>query len=387
MRPSTSKNGNGLKQTESTKFITQLSRKDPIPENIPDKVKRYYPNSGQSDWIGSQEGDTKPICYLSGAMGAKGWNEDEFRIKTGAMFRCFSFAYCGFGSPLFQGRHASALDNCLSNGVRVFLDSGAHSFHKLRYYDSHSKGLTSAEKMKKADQLTETFLVAFAKYTRHCYVSERRFDFVVTFDHEKSCPVIFEVTKRLKEQLGIWPIPAYHGDQGIQWVHKYADLGHKLIGVGLHRIGKNTKDTLRRYYSSVLHTCDKLGMKCHGFAVTGDIMFDPDFPFYSVDSTSYLKAAAYGKILDIRPEKQRVALIHVSKTYCKSSQYGTIDALSPETAKYLRDQVESRGFDFDKVRSNQAARTLYNAKVTVEAISNTVKRKATEPWKHVFNPC
>lgn len=385
MKESTVKNGSGQKQTASTRsrIHSRPSRRDPVPANIPDVVKRHYPNSGESDWIGQQPNDPRPICYLSGAMGAKEWDEDKFRITTGSMYRCFSFAYCGFGSPLFQGRHASALDNCLKNNVRVFLDSGAHSFHKLRYYDSHSKGLTSAEKMKKADQMTDNFLVAFAKYTRHCYSIGMKFDFIVTFDHEKSCPVIFEVTRRLKEELGIWPVPAYHGDQGLDWVRKYTDRGHKLIGVGLSRVGKNTQDVLRKYYSSVLNLCSKLGINCHGFAVTGDTMFDPDLDFYSVDSTSYLKAGVYGKILDIRPEKQRVALIHVSDKFCASSKIGTIDALSPETVKYLRDQVESRGFDFDKIRTDLSTRVMYNAKVTVEAVSKN-QRKSDERWQPVF---
>lgn len=138
------KDGSGLRQMACTRLPIQsdtvISRKSPIPEGIPSKIKQLYPRNGVGDWIGLNKTDQVPICYLSGTIGSKGFTEEQFLKITGCKFRCFSFAYCGFGSPLMQGRHATALDYCLQNGVRVFMDSGAHSFHKLKHYSTeHGK--------------------------------------------------------------------------------------------------------------------------------------------------------------------------------------------------------------------------------------------------------
>lgn len=364
-----------------TKAIT-ISRRAEIPSDIPKKVPMLYPKNGRSDWIGLTDEDTKPICYLSGTAGSKEWSEKEFKKATGSVYRCFSYAYCGFGSPLLQGRHAKALDWCLENDGRIFLDSGAHSFHKMRYYDSHLKGKNRIDKITAVDAMIEGFMKTYAQYVRWTYGHGYRFDFYVTFDHEKRCPVIFEATRQL-EKMNIYPVPVYHGDESFDWVKRYADQGHKIIGVGKHGIGKNSRSGIRRYYETVINETMKLGMSCHGFAVTGDLLFE--FPWYSGDSTTWLKAAAYGKILDIRPEKQRVALIHVSTRFSEKTGYGTMSNLSPETRKYIRQQVESRGFDFDKVQSDLATRATYNARITVEAVAEHTKaRKAYRPWSSVY---
>lgn len=346
---------------------------------------RFLKNSvGASDWIGPQSGDPSPIVYLSAVGistdGKKGWSEPIFNKATGSRFRCFSFAYTGSDSPMFSAEASKALDWCLENNVRVFLDSGAHSFHKILYYGSHLKGANRMERVKKVDEMVTLFSMNFAKYVRRCFKTDRLFDFYVTLDFAKDCPVIYAMTERLVS-LGIRPVPVYHGDSSLDWVRKYIDLGHKLIGVGRHSIGKNTQDGTHRYYSKVLDFCGKHGVVCHGFAITGASMFE--LPWYSCDSTSYIKSAAYGRIFIIRPDKQRIGTVHISSRYAEASGYGALEALAKEPYRYLRDLVEARGFDLEELRRNRNQRILYNAKVIIEASEKRASSKY-KSWECVF---
>lgn len=344
--------------------------------SIPAKVKRKYTN-GVSDFIGVQPKDPKPIIYLSGTAGASTWSEADFTKATGCHYRCFSYAYTGPDSPMRANRHMESLMWCLKNNVHVFMDSGAHSFHNFRYRQNSGpfKNLPKSERHVLIDKMMKDFTVNYAAYIRWCYGQKLHYDFYVTFDAVKECARIRAITKELFG-LGIYPVPVYHGDQSLDYVRKYIDDGHKIIGVGFSKIGKNSPDAVHRYYDSVMKLTESKGVACHGFAVTGDIMFR--FPWYSVDSTTWLKAAAYGKIVDIMPEKQRVALIHVSSRAI-SGGYGTVEGLSPEVQRYLKDKVEREGFDFDKVRTDLCYRATYNAKIMVDAVE--ANRRRNLKWK------
>jgi hypothetical protein len=341
---------------------------------LPKKVLWNYGN-GKSDWVGRRKEDTSPILYMSGTLMGS-FDEREFFKMSGCRHRCFSYAYCGYGSPLASRRYLTSLDICLELGVSVFLDSGAHSFHNMIHRGQTIGGkLSPSGRRAKVLAMVDPFLDGYSKYLRWCSKEGKNFDFYVTLDADKDCPLIYECTKKL-EKLGTRPVPVYHGDQSIDWVKRYIDEGHQIIGVGIHRVGKPSRDSVRRYYDTVLTFCDKQKVACHGFAVTGDIMFE--FPFYSADSTTWLKAAAYGKILDIRPEKQRTALIHVSRTFSARSPFGQLDNLAKSVRKYLRDQVELRGFDWERIRIDMAYRATYNARILVEAIKTNTAKAHTE---------
>jgi hypothetical protein len=231
-----------------------------------------------------------------------------------------------------------------------------------------------------ATALAEKYLRNYSSYVKWCYQNNMYFDFYVTLDWKKRCSAIYKVTEELFKDHGIHPVPVYHGDSPLYWVEKYIGEGHRILGIGNDGNTKTSNDDLRRYYSTVFDLAEKNNVKLHGFAVTGDFMFE--FPWYSVDSTTWLKAAAFGKILDIRPEKQRVALIHVSSRCSTKTSYGAVEGLAKEVQRALRDQVEAEGFDFDRVRTDLCYRATYNAKITVRAVKEHSKKKLKwESWK------
>lgn len=352
--------------------------------DIPSRVDRAYRTKGAADWIGVQKEDTKPILYLSGTPGAKGWNEDRFWRNTGCRYRCFSYAYCGYSSPLIQKRYVEATAWCLRHGVRVFLDSGAHTFHRMKDRGSTLVRQFARHKQEQAARsLMEEFFINYARYVRLCYKEGMHFDFYVTFDAEKECPKIWEWTKRLSEEQNIWSVPVYHGDASINWVKRYIDEGHKLIGVGIQRIGKRSRTAVYRYYDAVFDLCEKHKVKCHGFAVTGDIMFA--FPWYSVDSTTWVKLGGYGKIIGgWNTGRRRVGTIHVSSQYSVKTGYGHLDNLSPVAVESVREEVASCGYDLEELRRSGGLRSEYNARAFVALVREHTKQPVQwERWSSI----
>lgn len=336
----------------------------------PKTIHRLYPDSGASDWIGIKKGDPSPIVYFSGTASSKEWDEDLFSKKTGARFRCLSYAYAGPNSPMFMRRYLDSIETFRKNKVRVMLDSGAHSFHKMMMFGSNlSEDFSKEQREAEVTKTVDYFIGAYVDYVKVCYQDNILFDWYVTLDYRKHCPTIYKVTQQLMKR-GIWPVPAYHGDQDILWLKRYISDGHKLVGIGMEHLGKRTPDAKRRYYDQVFNLCVAKGVSCHGFALTGDLMFQ--YPWYSCDSTTYLKAAAYGKILDIIPEKQRVALIHITPNFCKALSF---DNLCKSVRKQIRNSVEAKGYDFDKLRESLFYRAMYNAEITLAAVRKHMERK------------
>jgi len=346
-----------------------LFRDKELPGNIaiPDSIKRKYKN-GTADWIGPQPGDTHPLLYVSSIAGGNSFDDIEFERLTGIKNKCYSYAYCGHTSPMHHKRHIKYLAATFKRDTRVFLDSGAHSIHRMM---RSGKTLAKRYQVPKeqrtqfVDFLSDRFLELYAEYVRWSYAKGRSFDFYVTLDAKKDCSLIWENTKKL-QSLGIHPTSVYHGDSPLDWLDRYSDAGHKLICIGINSRYIKGKDTRRRYYSQVFKRLDKLGMSAHGLALTGDKMLE--YPWYSVDSATHIKAGSFGKILVIVPEKQRIAQVHVSENYSEFTSYGNLSTLSPAAIKNVKAVVERNGFDYDKLRKDLAYRIVYNAKILQEAV-------------------
>lgn len=245
--------------------------------NIPDKIKKIY-NNGVSDWIGKQPGDTKPILYVSSIAGSgDDWSEKTFEELTGISTRCFSYAYSGQSSPLYHNKHERYLNWFLKRGKRIFMDSGAHSLHRMLRSGktlAHRIKLDKEDRKQFVEYITEEFLIRYANYIKQCYSEGKYFDFIVTLDSQKNCKLIYETTKRLEKLIGYPPIPVYHGDDSLNWIKRYIDDGHKLIGIGIDSKRIKGREARHRYYSEIHELTEKYGISTHGFALTGQRMFD-----------------------------------------------------------------------------------------------------------------
>lgn len=96
---------------------------------------------------------------------------------------------------------------------------------------------------------------------------------------------------------GLSPLPVYHVGESTSWLHKMLDYGCDYIGLG--GLVGTPAPVRRRWLDSVFSMItDQHGapmVKTHGFGVTSmPLMFR--YPWYSVDSTSWIRVAASGCI-------------------------------------------------------------------------------------------
>lgn len=115
-------------------------------------------------------------------------------------------------------------------------------------------------------------------------------------------PVKTYENQKIMEGERLKPIPAFHVMfESKEWLKKYIDEGYDYIGLGGMAGTKFTKkdfiNKLNPLFEFII--CDKLGMpkvKIHGFGMTSlDLMLR--YPWYSVDSTSWVMTSRYGAVL------------------------------------------------------------------------------------------
>lgn len=124
------------------------------------------------------------------------------------------------------------------------------------------------------------------------------------------------------EEQGLKPIPVVHYKTDLKWLKHYVDKGYELIGLG-GLVGSTAQDSCKgwidRCFDYICSASDRLPrVKLHGFGVTNyELLLR--YPWWSVDSTSWTKIAAYGGILvpqkrggkfvfDVQPYIMKVSL-------------------------------------------------------------------------------
>lgn len=186
----------------------------------------------------------------------------------------------------------SALKVPLSPPGPFFLDSGAHSLYNRELL---AKGHRDGYKYFETD--------AFWEYVDNyaAFVKEHQ----AGIDHYATVDVIFnpemswKVLKYLEDTHKLKPVPVIHYGSDIKWVKKHMDAGYNLIGIG--GLGQEiTRDSYLVWADKVfdLICTNKKRLPCvrtHGFAMTS-YRFLIRYPWWSVDSASWLKAAAYGRL-------------------------------------------------------------------------------------------
>ena len=231
-------------------------------------------------------------------------------------------------------------DNLRNNGIKIFLDSGA--------YSAFTKGI-------KID------LKAYCNY-----VIKNR-DIIDTYEGITTVMCLDQIgndqgswdNQCMMEDAGLQPIPCFHHADKDRYLEAYLDKGYKFIALGgmsNARSNVRLKLWLDRIWSKYL--CDETGMPklmVHGLGVTS-VGLMRRYPWYSVDSSTWVQAALFGGIY-IRG--------HGVTTLSKESPQRKNDGKHLFTMNApIRDKIisriESDGFDVERLRSSQLARSLYN---------------------------
>lgn len=185
----------------------------------------------------------------------------------------------------------SRLKNRKTKQIEIFCDSGAHAL-----YNQMFRKASFVRDYSYAD--TPEFWDYIHKYCHYLQQYGYQFNTKVTMDVIFNPERTWEVMKMMEGEYGLSLLPVFHFGEDIKWLYKYMD-NYDYIGIG--GLGQEVPKSKFVYYADRIFKdiCDDNGfakIRTHGFAMTSiDLMLR--YPWYSVDSTSWLVSERYALLI------------------------------------------------------------------------------------------
>lgn len=167
----------------------------------------------------------------------------------------------------------------------------------------------------------------------------------------------------LEKKHGLKPVPIVHYGTNLKWLKMYIQKGYKLIGLG-GLVGNTVKQECREWIDSCFNfVCDNPKrlpeVKLHGFGITG-WKYMWRYPWWSVDSAAWDKAASYGGIYVPKKKGTDWAfdkppyVIKVSAESPERHKRGNhFLTLGPAEQQHLQDWIDFLGLPMGKWEANE----------------------------------
>jgi len=180
----------------------------------------------------------------------------------------------------------------------------------LHFLDSGAFGLYAREVKTKqfkrgedhyAHYRTKAFRRRVDRYAAFVQKNKRGCDYYANLDVIYNPQLTWETQRYLEEEHGLNPIPVIHPFASIDWVHRYLDAGYTFIALGGFGGSKYVEEgQYMRWVSQIFEIiCPPPKrvpiVKVHGFAMTNFKLLSM-FPWWSVDSATWTKAASFGNV-------------------------------------------------------------------------------------------
>lgn len=228
----------------------------------------------------------------------------------------------------------SMLNRIRSENAKVFLDSGAFS--------AFSQGVN----------------IDIDRYCDYCKTNSDIIDFASVLDSIGSHKGTWENQMYIEKQ-GVNVLPCYHYGEPEAVLQYYIDrYEHFTIG-GLVPIStQQMKIWLDRIWGKYLTNKDGTPKrKVHGFGVTSLPMM-MRYPWYSVDSSTWVQWGAHGMILLPKSGKQ---IDISSRSSRRHIDWQHIDSVPQVHRQFLEDEIAAEGIDPDRLRDVNYSRWAWNA--------------------------
>lgn len=246
--------------------------------------------------------------------------------------------------------------------TRIFLDSGAPSLYNrfARKKENTATYMGSFLKDRKHDTYDWLEEPEYLEY-RDAYVEYirelgPRVTTYANLDIVNNPKATYENQKWFEAQ-GLRPMPVWHFGSDVKWLLRYIKEGYDYIGIG--GLVPNPYCVLKPALDEIFtkYLTDRKGypvVKLHGFAATS-IQLMTRYPWYSVDSASWIKYGNYGWVL--LPQRIRGNWRYSEMSYkinvsgksptqnIKERHYQT---LSPQKRRLFDAYMEEHGFVMGK---------------------------------------
>jgi hypothetical protein len=160
-------------------------------------------------------------------------------------------------------------------------------------------------------------------------------------------------------------IHVFHQKEDFKWLHKMMD---EMDYIGLSPANDHTTDSKLYWLDDCMrHVTNRDGwpiIRFHGFGITS-IRAIIRYPWYSVDSASWVLFSRYGTLLVPKDDDQFYSkppfTIFVGQGSPERRQAGKhFEQFTPNYQKYILKYIESKGFTFEQVSEDHRQRDLLN---------------------------
>lgn len=159
------------------------------------------------------------------------------------------------------------------------------------------------------------------------------------------------------EALGAKPLPCFHAGEDERYLEWYVQ-NYEYITLG-GMVGASTKALCvwldRMWDRYLVDGSGRPRLKVHGFGVTA-IPIMERYPWYSVDSSSWIQSAAFGSI--ISPKHGPLSVSEKSPSIHDAGQH--ISNLTAVEQDYVLQMLETDGFTYDRLSTVYESRAAYN---------------------------
>jgi hypothetical protein len=230
------------------------------------------------------------------------------------------------------------VDEMRADGAKVFLDSGAFSAFTL--------GVS-------------------IHLPTYCDYIKRNMDILRVEDGAVMASVLDGIGDPLQtyrnqlamEELGAKPLPCFHFGEDERYLEHYVK-NYEYITLG-GMVGRSSDQLIKwldRLWEKYL--TDGAGyprLKVHAFGITAIPVMER-YPWYSVDSSSWIQSAAFGSI--VTPRWGPVSVSSKSPSRHNAGQHAT--TLSPLEQDALFKMLEEQGFTYERLSTIYESRAAYN---------------------------
>lgn len=170
-------------------------------------------------------------------------------------------------------------------------------------------------------------------------------------------PLLTWQNQMAMEQRGVKPLPCFHFGEDERYLEWYIEH-YKYITIG-GCVGRSSQDLMvwldRIWSRYMMDAQGKAKLKVHGFGITSVPIMER-YPWWSVDSTSWIQTASFGAIT-----VPGIGSLHVSTTSPNKHDKGAhLTTLTEEEQRFIKARLIKEGFDPDYMATNYLGRATYN---------------------------
>ena len=291
--------------------------------------------------------------YMPGQNNFGKLNEREQEVMRNVPNLLESYAYAD---------KQKVVDAMRDNKARVFVDSGA--------FTAYTKGVTID-------------IIKYCEYIKTNHDIIRNEDGVVMASVLDGIgdPLLTYRNQLTMEALGAKPLPCFHAGEDERYLEYYVK-NYDYITLG-GMVGSSTKSLCvwldRMWDRYLVDGSGRPRLKVHGFGITA-IPIMERYPWFSVDSSSWVQSAAFGTI--VTPEHGPLSVSSQSPSRHDAGQH--VSTLTAIEQDHVLQMLERQGFTYERLSTVYQSRVAYNiwAFGVIEAMMNA-KNDYTKFTSHI----